>query len=239
MGAMIPKPRLLNALNWHRALGELVLIVLGILIALAISDWNDRRIQRIQEKALLAEIRTTLLSDLDEFERRQAMLQETVPRIEELSRVLNTGMDYEPAFDQLFGAAYGVHSINLNTTAFETLKSAGLQSISNTGLRFRIVRIFDHHYERVQTEREIDIGTTLDVMRPYYLQHFRDLRFHQSATPIDYELVANDTYFHNLVDYRLAVLNSNQLASYPVVMAEIREVLNILEDELSRAGAIE
>ena len=225
--------RIVTALNWRYALGELVLIVLGILIALAISDWNDLRIQRAQETALLSEVRTTLENDLSELEGRLAVLRETVPLIEELSRQLKISVAYEPSMDRLFGAAYGVHGVNLNTTAYETLKSVGLQSVSNIELRQGITRIFDHFYEKILIERDIDIGLTFEVMRPYYLQHFNNLLFLESATPVDYEKVVGDIYFHNIIDYRLAVLRSNQLQSYPEVMAEINTALQLLEQELN------
>ena len=222
----------MNALNWRYALGELVLIVLGILIALAISDWNDGRIRQAQERALLGEIGASLRADLAEFEQRLALVRRGEPLIAELARKLKSGDPYEPGMDRLFGAAYGVHVINLNSTAYETLKSYGLQSVSNVELRQRIARVYDHHYEQILAQTAIDTGVTLGVMRPYFLENFRDLRFHESATPIDYELVASDTYFHNIVDYRLVVLRANQLSSYPAAIAEIQAVLGLLEREL-------
>jgi hypothetical protein len=69
-------------------------------------------------------------------------------------------------------------------------------------------------------------------MRPYYLEHFSDLQFLRSATPIDYPTIISDTWYRNMVDYRLAVLRSNQLNVYPEAMAEMRMVLALLEEEL-------
>lgn len=226
------RSRITADLNWRYALGELALIVLGILIALAISDWNDRRVARNQELALLSEVRTTLRADLAEFERGLALLQETVPRIEALSKRLDGPIDDDDAMDRLFGAAYGVHGINLNSTAYETLKSVGLQSISNLELRQRLTRVFDHFYEQVLIQRDIETGVTLNVMRPYYLSHFRELRFLESATPIDFGAVVADPYYRNIVDYRLEVLRSNQLKTYPEVIGEIGEALRLLDEEL-------
>jgi hypothetical protein len=223
----------MTAPNWRYALGELVLIVLGILIALAISDWNDGRIQRAQERALLGEVSTALRADLAEFEGRLAVLRNSAPRIETLSQRLKAGAPYDPSWDALFGAAYGVHGINLNSTSYDTLKSIGLQSISNPELRQGITRVYDHFYEQVLIQSEIDRGVTLDVMRPYYLANFRDLRFLESATPVNPGLVIADTYFRNIIDYRLEVLRSNQLTSYPQVIGEIGAVLDLLERELN------
>ena len=42
------------------ALGEIVLVVIGILIALAINNWNENRKERIQEQKVLTELLTSL-----------------------------------------------------------------------------------------------------------------------------------------------------------------------------------
>ena len=49
--------KVVTAKNLRYAVGELILIVIGILVALAISDWNEKRLQRQEELQLLAEIR--------------------------------------------------------------------------------------------------------------------------------------------------------------------------------------
>ena len=49
------------------ALGEIVLVVMGILIALQINNWNEQRKAIIQEKALLANLVTSIESDKERF----------------------------------------------------------------------------------------------------------------------------------------------------------------------------
>jgi len=79
---------------------------------------------------------------------------------------------------------------------------------------------------------DIDMAITLDTFRPYYLQNFCNLRFKQSATPIDYESIVDDPYYHNIVDYRLVVLRANRIGSCTKSIDEIRAVLAMLEEEL-------
>jgi hypothetical protein len=50
------------------ALGEIVLVVIGILIALQIDSWNDDRLDRIQERAYLQSMLTDLGEDVREIE---------------------------------------------------------------------------------------------------------------------------------------------------------------------------
>jgi len=45
------------------ALGEILLVVIGILIALSVNNWNEERIKASKEKSYLKEIRTSLEKD--------------------------------------------------------------------------------------------------------------------------------------------------------------------------------
>jgi hypothetical protein len=224
----------LNAVNWRHAAGELLLIVAGILIALAISDWNDRRIQWQEERALLAEVRTALHADLAALESNLEIFREAESRIEQLTQVLREPPPYDAGLDRLFGAVYGFRVTNLNTAAYDTLRSVGFQAVSNYWLRLGIARVYDHFYERLAEEHRVEAQITTELLRPYYLRHFRDLSFWESATPIDYDAVVADTYFRNIIDYRLAALRSNQLDSYTQTAAEIRSVLELIDNELAR-----
>ena len=226
--------KIVNAKNIRHAVGELLLIVAGILIALAISDWHSQNLQREQELAVLSEIQTALMVDLEALELGVQEWSETTDEIEALIEILVSEPDYNPSFAKLFGAPYGIRPIELNTAAYESLKSVGLQAVSNPELRLSIARVFDQHYESLGFVDKVDTNVTLDVMRPYYLTHFSNLVFLKSATPLDYEAIIQDTYFQNIVEYRLNVINSNQLNSYPHAIEDIRAALKMLDAELNR-----
>ncbi|MDX1472166.1 MAG: DUF6090 family protein, partial [Flavobacteriaceae bacterium] len=44
------------------AIGEIILVVIGILIALQINNWNQNRLDRRQETEILAQLRTEYLN---------------------------------------------------------------------------------------------------------------------------------------------------------------------------------
>jgi hypothetical protein len=226
--------RIIGAVNWRYAVGEVLLIVIGILIALAISDWNDRRLQRIQELALLEEIKLTLETDVAALETKLDEIRGAVEQLKSLEELLNNPQPYEPDMDRLFGAAYGFRMANLSSASYETLKSEGLQSVTNRGLRARIAHVFDHHYLLIEEWRDLEKATTVEVMRPYYLRHFEDLQFHENARPIDYQMIVNDAYFQNLIHYRIANLEFNPMTSYPEAIADIRSAIRKIEEEIAR-----
>ena len=47
------------------AIGEIALVIIGILIALAISDWNAKRLEKKSEIQTLSELRKGILTDLE------------------------------------------------------------------------------------------------------------------------------------------------------------------------------
>tara|TARA_B100000497_G_scaffold111795_1_gene132133 strand:+ start:1368 stop:1607 length:240 start_codon:yes stop_codon:yes gene_type:complete len=57
------------------AIGEIVLVVIGILIALQINNWNEYQKERKSEKFILAEIRDNLTYDLNDFDSNITTLQ--------------------------------------------------------------------------------------------------------------------------------------------------------------------
>ena len=47
------------------AIGEIALVVIGILIALQINNWNQQRLSKQYEKKLLTELLNTVIADYD------------------------------------------------------------------------------------------------------------------------------------------------------------------------------
>ncbi len=59
------------------AVGEILLVVIGILIALQVDNWNDERANRDKEIAVLAEIQRNLDTNVKQFS-EEAKLQESI-----------------------------------------------------------------------------------------------------------------------------------------------------------------
>lgn len=225
--------RIVTAVNWRYAVGEVVLIVVGILIALTVADWNERRIERNQELAMPGELRTALEQDLVAIEDALDEVLKAEQQLQSLQQLLAHPRPYDPTMDELFGAVYGTRIIFLNTASHESLRFSGLQTISNDKLRLSIAHLLSEFCELMVLNNEIDLEINLDLMRPYYLQNFRDLQIKKSATPIDYAAVINDPYYRNIVDYQLFVLRSNRISNYSEIIDKISDVVALLDDELS------
>ena len=52
------------------AIGEIILVVIGILIALQINNWNESRIDRISEQAILKQLQSEFKSNLKQLDEK-------------------------------------------------------------------------------------------------------------------------------------------------------------------------
>jgi hypothetical protein len=214
------------------AIGEIVLIVAGILIALTINDWNEQRKNREVELRMLSEIEASILSDQKELSDALESVRTSISRMEALLNILKNPTAYHDSLDVFFGAAYGVHSATLNTAPYEAIKAGGLDRISNDELRLKLIELFDDSYKRIVIIDEVEIKVNLDILRPYYYQHFTDIRWSESASPLNYQRLVKDVAYRNLVDYHMNILKLNHGWIYEQALTQIAELLEMLDFEL-------
>jgi hypothetical protein len=225
--------RITGAINWRYALGEVALIVVGVMIALQASSWWDRLEDRRAERAFLAEMIVELTNDQGKIASGLERYVKIEASVSELLAVMRSGQPYTPELDRLFGAVYGANAFDLSAATFESLKSHGITLISNGELRARIARVYEETYERMRRSIRYEESFILDLLRPYFLANFRDLRFNKSATPLDYEAISKSEEFINLIDYRLQLTRQNQLPEFERAIGQIDALIAALDEELS------
>jgi hypothetical protein len=226
--------RILNAVNWRYAVGEIFLIATGVLIALAASDWQERRVARQSEIAILMELQSHLKDDLEDLERRRDNLTDTESRLQILIAHIDSSLPYAADLDPLFGAMYGYSGIRLNTGAYESLKAQGLSLISDESLRSHFRIVYEDLYRGMQGSADNEKRTSVNVFRPYFLKHFRDMQFRRTATPIDYNFIVKDPEFHNLVNLRLELVERVDIAWTDRMIVGINGLVAAIETDISR-----
>jgi len=212
------------------AIGEIFLVLIGILLALAISDWNSARVEKQLEKRTLTELRKGILIDLDLITAQQEKVNKSLLDINYLqSLIKKNDYEYSKELDTLFGVIYGVRILKLNSAFYEDLKSAGLKLIKDEDIRLQIVQLFENNYEQLNWINELEMSIN-DVNRPYYLSNFKNLSFSKYATPNNFETVWRDTYFHNIVDYRLITLQSNHVVQYQKTIKAMNTLVSAINN---------
>ena len=180
------------------AVGEILLVMIGILLALQVNNWNETRKQSIIERDLLVGIKENILNNIE-------YLNEEIRRNQFLSNsseialgALDDDLPHHDSLDLHFARASRIWNISFPRAAFETLKSEGLRLISSNELREQIINLFEMEYTSLEnfTKKKGDDFSS-QLLFPVYMKHFR-LGF-GLAVPNNYERLKKDDEFKNVI----------------------------------------
>jgi len=216
------------------AIGEIFLVLIGILLALAISDWNDARIDKQAEIRTLIELKKGILIDFDTITVKQTEVIKSIADLLFLqSLIKNENYQYTKELDTLFGVVYGIRMLRPNSAFYEDLKATGLKLIKDETIRLQIVQLFENNYKALNWINELEMSIN-DVNRTYYLNNFYDLTFSKYATPNNFKFVWTDSYYHNIIDYRLITFEKNHVIQYDKTLKAIKTLVTTIDNYLEK-----
>jgi hypothetical protein len=132
------------------ALGEIVLVVLGILIALQINNWNENKKDKAYELKMLNELSNTIDKDL-KYTKDHILgyrTKQTENSIRFFKRLIkNDPVDMDSMSYYFSWTSYGV-SHQVNEGPYKALISVGLDKVSNDSLRNAIQQFYDFRLPR-------------------------------------------------------------------------------------------
>lgn len=126
------------------AIGEIVLVVIGILIALQINNWNEIRKTRVLEISILEEIQQALIQDTIVINANIEYLLDKNLKSQELISHIENKIPYKKRLDTLMMDLYyhrGYKTFNIS--AFDLLKENGFGIIKNDTLRKQITKHYN------------------------------------------------------------------------------------------------
>ena len=209
------------------ALGEIALVVLGILIALQINNWNERRKARTFEKEILQQIRANLIKDkitLDEIH------QNFLESVSSSNKILNSSWEQQE-IDSLkywLGDIVQFDRFMPLTNAYEVLKSKGLETITNKQLRFMLGAYYDDESLRVRESiQDIETSFNSDWM-PIMREIGEEFRFKQ------YLIVSDPRGFQKgNKPNRILRLNQDNFASSADKIAKILVTIDRIQEMIN------
>jgi hypothetical protein len=129
------------------AIGEIILVVVGILIALQINNWNENYKNQKREKAFLINLQADFKADST----RLTYIEETLKTAVKYKKVFENYLNELPT-DKDSLNAHLLHQYNIlidfipnSTTVDELTNSNGFNLISNPLLRRKIVTLYNQY----------------------------------------------------------------------------------------------
>lgn len=226
------------------ALGEIILIVVGILIALQIDNWNEVRSLRKLEIQALEAIAASLEESADNLEDNLASEARWLAYNQLILDHLDACLPYSPELDQAFGSYFWTSKAELAVGAYEQLKSQGLSLISNPEIQRQITYLFEIRFPKTTSENQgWDDKLIISAIYPEHVKLFRkyypenwSVLEDEYARPIDYPALCENETFKNILAEIIGLRQFN-VATTQRTLEEIQVLHSAIVAELKRISA--
>jgi len=218
------------------AIGEIVLVVIGILIALSINNWSEARIESSVELKLLK----TLELDLEENMQRvnQMISSDSILLVQNKNLIQLLKEDHSSYHDSLriyFGNINTYFAFFPQVMAYESLKSEGVNLIKNDSLRFSIIKLFDDDYEINSHATEIKKDMAMNIS-PFLSKHFEMIILDngwQGGIPNDYESLKGNKELINTIA-QFSSLRSTFSSFSKRIYENTKSTKELITDEINK-----
>lgn len=218
------------------AIGEIVLVVIGILIALQINNWNQAKAKVVKEIELLKGFKDQFENDVIEIDSSLAFYRGAKNSIGIILNHLEDDLSYNDSlkFHFFTTTKYWMTS-DLDNHVFETLKSIGVDLISNQDIRNRIIKLYEDQDEWIEESETVYLNFLYNASENLFNTRFEDFwngdYKDRSVTgvmvPLSFEKLKSDQeylYFLRTQKYRIGWLLENPMETTKI------EVLKLSKD---------
>ena len=210
------------------AIGEIVLVVIGILIALSINNWNEEKKVNIFEKKLLEDLFPFVESNMWQLDMSIKGSERHIKSAEIILTHLENNLPYHDSLDYHFSRAISWNHPTIKNTAYETLKAYGMNTIKNDSLRIKLI-IYERGWLEIFNSRQHDYYYS--TASPILAELFESVVFWGEMKPNDYEELQKSKKFASVL--RTCIANRNaQIKWYSQWLEDFGEIEDMITIEL-------
>jgi len=183
------------------ALGEIILVVIGILIALQINNWNEQRKINKVEKEMLTSIYNSIANDTLSWNLEFEGFNKQLVYGNYIKQKFEDNTAYEKRLDTAFALISSGYLQVAEDIPFNNLLNKGIDIVKNDSIKFYLNRYYDHSISLKEIDNYFENSK-------YYRQHiypkyFKSYKYGREAIPIDYEQLKTNSEFNIALDYTM------------------------------------
>ncbi|WP_062052779.1 DUF6090 family protein [Sediminicola sp. YIK13] len=150
------------------AVGEIILVVIGILIALSINNWNENRKKIAQEQSILERLQADITSDLIDITSQMGTIKENTKQLSFCVDVIlgnseSNLLDFRKNFSPILSLTF----FDQNKTTFNNIVSSEqIEVIKNKKLADSITKYYNFNYKGWDTAM---LDYTRNIIAPFML----------------------------------------------------------------------
>ena len=223
------------------AIGEIILVVIGILIALSINNWNNNKINKNESiefsQRLVAEVNENIDLSTNAIEQIQDMMKGSKKILELFNEPVNN--ENSKSLDSLIYKILTGVAVEFRTGTLNEGLNTGKVAILNSNILKSKLYGLSSNIENVREFDKINSKYSGDVLQIFLFKNFNFRKMDNNYSKLKIgpskfkseknELLLNNQEFENLIDNYFYLANS-QLRIHNNLRKEFIEVKNLLEE---------
>lgn len=220
------------------AFGEIFLVMIGILLALQVNNWNENRKERIAEQTLYQTLINSLESDLEDANDKISLIEKSIKAQEifivnsfdEVKNKFNLDqleslLTYVGKSSRSFFPNYGLYNKISNNNQIDLIKS--------TDLQMKIIELYEQYYKRYN---DLDLNIEHQVMFSLTTNYFSKIEnfsiTNNGHYKIDYEALEKYYDILNTECRKIHSMTINTHSSMLDCKKQIESLLILLRNEV-------
>ena len=126
------------------AIGEILLVMIGILLALQVNNWNQNKQNSNKEAIVLTELKENLESNIKQFHSNIAWEESRIEGIKKVLYYVENKKAWNDTISEEIKWFRLIEEFHISKSAFQSLKSNGFDLISSNNLRKEIIKLYDN-----------------------------------------------------------------------------------------------
>ena len=225
------------------AIGEIILVVIGILIALQINNWNEGSKERQQEYKLLKQLKTDLTEN--ETEIKDLIKEIKVNKWAMDSILKRLKRSNNPKIGAYITFIHRNSFFNNSNSGYKILGNGMSKLISNDSLLNSILQLYEKDFPNIKIRENLMNSKIENQIYPLTNQLFKinpnvsirlkefDAVASEIYTPLDYEALSNNhQYINSLLQLNKTV--ETRLTYLPETEKKLAKVIEMLNLELNQ-----
>ena len=202
------------------ALGEIILVVIGILIALSINNWNSDRITTNKKTDYLVRISEELKGQMEDLEYAKDNVASEIKNSKRILSILDSeNVDSIPTLKKLLGNTATFWGIILSYPVTDEFINQNLQSqIKNDSLKIFFKYLGDYR-DNLAIQIEYNKTQYTNTIEPYFVKninyseiaidYYKD-GLVQGGSKTDYNTLIKSMELWNIATFKLETLNTGE-----------------------------
>ena len=180
------------------SIGEIILVVIGILIALSINNWNEARKQENLKQRLYVELYESIKSDTVDYNADLKDLKSAISNTKLLKEKIKLDAPYTIGLDTALAKIGSIRSNEANYTILTRISNVGIEIIDDVNLKNEFIHYYEDSKNFVQYAKRPN--ELLGKIYPkYFISHIPG----ESAIPENFEELKKVNEFRVVLDYCL------------------------------------